>query len=291
MKHCPVCKTKVEDLYTGLCHNPDCTWEFEFVSEMTPEMHQRYQERLKKAKNIYDSRNAKHQHDNNKNEDAAARLEEMRKKIEELEEEKELFEHCKAKEESPNLAHRESPKNSKEIEDFETNNLILELENNLMDAIKNYNSIKFDEVLKNRLKLSATNKFKENFWLHIICSEGNPEILTLYLKIINPDINIPWQHFLPLTSAIYNKEHSFDMVNILIKKGANLNLKSVYNRISFLQTAISKGDLRVINLLLENGADAIADGSHLIDCANGNKEIIKILKSAGARKKWFEDWI
>jgi len=96
MKHCPVCNTQVEDLYTGLCPKPDCTWEFEFVSEMTPEMHQRYQERLKKAKNIYDSRNAKHQHDNNKNEDAAARIEEMQKRVEELEEEKKLLENRNA---------------------------------------------------------------------------------------------------------------------------------------------------------------------------------------------------
>ena len=50
MKPCPVCNTKVEDLYTGLCPNQACTWEFEFVSEMTPEVLRRYEEKLRRAK-------------------------------------------------------------------------------------------------------------------------------------------------------------------------------------------------------------------------------------------------
>ena len=50
MKSCPVCNTKVEALYTGLCSNPDCTWEFEFIgAEPTPEMKSRYDEKLKRA--------------------------------------------------------------------------------------------------------------------------------------------------------------------------------------------------------------------------------------------------
>jgi len=54
MKHCPVCKTKAEDLYTGLCHKPDCTWEFEFIGTVpTPEMRARYKEKLKRAKALY----------------------------------------------------------------------------------------------------------------------------------------------------------------------------------------------------------------------------------------------
>ena len=53
MKPCPVCNTKVEDLYTGLCPNQDCTWEFEFVSEMSPEVQRRYEEKLRRAKAAY----------------------------------------------------------------------------------------------------------------------------------------------------------------------------------------------------------------------------------------------
>jgi len=54
MKHCPVCNTPVEDLYTGLCPNPDCTWEFEFIgTEPTPEIQKRYIEKLKRAKATY----------------------------------------------------------------------------------------------------------------------------------------------------------------------------------------------------------------------------------------------
>ena len=49
MKPCPVCNTQVEDLYTGFCPNQVCTWEFEFVSEMTPEVQRRYEEKLRRA--------------------------------------------------------------------------------------------------------------------------------------------------------------------------------------------------------------------------------------------------
>jgi len=59
MKHCPVCKRQAEDLYTGLCPNPDCTWEFEFVgTEPTPEMQARYNEELKRAKALFERLNS-----------------------------------------------------------------------------------------------------------------------------------------------------------------------------------------------------------------------------------------
>jgi len=54
MKNCPVCSTQVEDLYTGLCTNSDCTWKFEFIgAEPTPEIRNKYKEKLNKAKSLY----------------------------------------------------------------------------------------------------------------------------------------------------------------------------------------------------------------------------------------------
>lgn len=53
MKHCPVCNTLVEDHYTGLCSNTNCTWEFEFISDMTPELKEKYEEKLKRARAAY----------------------------------------------------------------------------------------------------------------------------------------------------------------------------------------------------------------------------------------------
>jgi hypothetical protein len=53
MKNCPVCNTQVEDQYTDLCPNTNCTWEFEFISEMTPELKDRYEEKLKRARAAY----------------------------------------------------------------------------------------------------------------------------------------------------------------------------------------------------------------------------------------------
>ena len=69
MKPCPVCNTEVEDLYTGFCPNRDCTWEFEFVSEMTPEVLRRYEEKLRRAKRLYDNRSDKTYKDKDGNKD------------------------------------------------------------------------------------------------------------------------------------------------------------------------------------------------------------------------------
>ena len=61
MKHCPVCiVTEVEDSYTGLCPNPDCTWEFDFVNEMTPEVQKKYEEKLKRFKKHFIERKNKY---------------------------------------------------------------------------------------------------------------------------------------------------------------------------------------------------------------------------------------
>ena len=55
MKNCPVCNTQVEDLYTGLCPNSLCSWEFEFISsEMTTELQKRYAEKLAKCRHLYE---------------------------------------------------------------------------------------------------------------------------------------------------------------------------------------------------------------------------------------------
>ena len=55
MKNCPVCNIQVEDLYTGLCPNSLCSWEFEFISsEMTPELQKRYAEKLAKCRYLYE---------------------------------------------------------------------------------------------------------------------------------------------------------------------------------------------------------------------------------------------
>ncbi len=66
MKKCPVCNTQVEDQYTGLYPNTDCTWEFEFISYMTPEIKDRYEEKLKRARAAY-SQIKKTQHSGVKN--------------------------------------------------------------------------------------------------------------------------------------------------------------------------------------------------------------------------------
>jgi hypothetical protein len=58
MKHCPVCKTDVEDLYIGLCTKTNCTWEFEFMgTESTPETQAYFENKLQNAVENYYIRN------------------------------------------------------------------------------------------------------------------------------------------------------------------------------------------------------------------------------------------
>ena len=67
MKNCPVCNIQVEDLYTGLCPNSLCSWEFEFTSsEITPELLDHYRQKLEKTKSNYILRSNEKHIDKNK---------------------------------------------------------------------------------------------------------------------------------------------------------------------------------------------------------------------------------
>ena len=46
---------------------------------------------------------------------------------------------------------------------------------------------------------------------------------------------------------------SSPIVDLLIKKGAKVNLEPEYNRASPLHLAVLKGDLNIINMLLDSG--------------------------------------
>ena len=87
MKNCPVCNTQVEDLYTGLCPNSLCSWEFEFISsEMTPELQKRYAEKLAKCRHLYelniasDKRDSTHKDKKKEEEKKDYDIEELRDK-------------------------------------------------------------------------------------------------------------------------------------------------------------------------------------------------------------------
>ena len=46
-----------------------------------------------------------------------------------------------------------------------------------------------------------------------------------------------------------------EMVELLIKKGSDINATSQFNNLSALQYAIESGDVKSVKLHLENGAD------------------------------------
>ncbi len=92
----------------------------------------------------------------------------------------------------------------------------------------------------------------------------------------NKDIQIYLIH------AIYNKD--FNFAKLLIKKGANVNIKSA-DGFSYLYYAASIGYLPMVKLLIESNADINminSDGKAALSVSN-NKDVAKLLIEKGAK--------
>ena len=145
---------------------------------------------------------------------------------------------------------------------------------NIIDAVEN-NDI---EYLKNNLGKFDPNQIGAYGFslLHRTAYFGYLEMIELLIDNgANVDI-LDEDHFTPLHSIIEgNEDNWFDTIELLIKKGANVNSymywrdrKESESKESILITAIKyEMHIEVIKLLLENGADV-----DFID-ANGDKAI------------------
>ena len=100
---------------------------------------------------------------------------------------------------------------------------------------------------------------------------ASPEVMR-YLISKGADVNkIGAEECTPIMYEVYM--HNYENVKILIEKGANVNYQSESDAFSSLHWAARKGDLEMVKLLRENGADinsANKEGQRPKDLAKDN---------------------
>ena len=81
---------------------------------------------------------------------------------------------------------------------------------------------------------------------------AKPEV-TKYLLSKGAEVNrIGAEECTPLMHEVYM--HNYENINILIENGADINYQSKYDGYTSLHWAARKGDLKIVKLLLNNGA-------------------------------------
>lgn len=105
--------------------------------------------------------------------------------------------------------------------------------------------------------------------------------VTKYLISKGADLNqVGYEECSPIMYEVYM--HNYENVITLIEHGANINYRSQYDGYTSLHWASRKGDLRMVKLLLENGADFTAVNNlkktpkHLAE-ENNNIDIVEYL--------------
>ena len=151
------------------------------------------------------------------------------------------------------------------------------------------NNINLDKI-KTKYKPGINLKNNEGITiLHKAASEGNIPIINFFLsKGIDIDIRENNYNYTPLHFAvIYGK---LNMVKHLINKGAKINSVNI-NIINSLYLAVGFNYLKIIEFLLKNKANVniviqpSRDTPLHIASSNGNINIIKLLLQYGANKK------
>lgn len=124
--------------------------------------------------------------------------------------------------------------------------------------------------------------------LHQAASQGVPKIVELLLAN-KADVNsISSEGFTPLHAAACNGKNDTrkTVVEILLKSGANVNAKIPRSGETPLHKAIFRGDVEVVKLLLDHGADVNATskfGVTSLYFARNSKVISELLKEHGAK--------
>ena len=156
-----------------------------------------------------------------------------------------------------------------ELEQYEINTLVSLVE--LLIELK-----KFDNLLEN---LEGQNLLILGYVAKI--SNLVPLLIKSKSFDINKKMNIDGDAMIVCSS----RDGNTDIVQLLIKHGANVNAKNK-NRVTALMTAAQEGHKEILELLIDSGADVNEKDTNLtaLECARkkNHKEVVELLKINGA---------
>ncbi len=119
--------------------------------------------------------------------------------------------------------------------------------------------------------------------------EGNPEELRSLVKERGADVNakVPWRRYYLLSAAI--DSGNLEMVRVLLELGANPNTREDFGY-PIIYGAAQEGNTEVVRLLVDAGADV--DGSDALWTAidHGHTEVVRLLVEAGADVNPEDPW-
>ena len=119
--------------------------------------------------------------------------------------------------------------------------------------------------------------------------EGNPEELRSLVKEKGADVNakFPWRRYYLLSAAITSG--NLEMVRVLLELGANPNTREDFGY-PIIYGAAQEGNTEVVRLLIDAGADV--DGSAALWTAidHGRTEVVRLLVEAGADVNPKDPW-
>ncbi len=155
----------------------------------------------------------------------------------------------------------------------------------LVFASLNGHAATVELLIENGAYANATDDLGDTA-LHFACWKGYLEVVKILLKH-NADLNIQSSSGqTPLMLAVIHNHP--EIVKILLKNNANVNLKTKLGWQTALMQASAKGNIDVVTLLLQKGADVNEidiNGKSAIQIANesGFSEIAQILNNAGSK--------
>lgn len=156
-----------------------------------------------------------------------------------------------------------------------------------MDVAKNFESIPLEMarlLIKNGADVNAKD-VRGLTALIMAASEGHTETVK---QLIDSEAEINAQDKYGLTPLMYAVPNKIEAMNLLVKNGADVNIRTVTGRTALINAAAS-GDAQSVKVLLDNKADIYikdASGKTAAEYAGrgGFEDTLKLLNTAGAQE-------
>lgn len=157
---------------------------------------------------------------------------------------------------------------------------LVQAEHSVHELVERNDLERVKQYVEQKHSINKANRYKETA-LHLA---RTPEMVELLIKG-GANVNIE-NHFgdSPLLQAVYRGNHG--LVEMLIKHGADLNHRNRFGDTP-LQEAVNRDLIVMVALLVERGADINAQGRHgdtVLHTAvrRGNRAMVRMLVQAGA---------